>query len=345
MTNSHRYCSSVDHPQLTLIMPVHGTLTQWVPALRALDLLSPVPEQIVVVTDVPLTADDKALFPVGAVNVTVPFASGPAKARNAGVTAASGQILLFVDADVVIPPDTVQQVREQFARYPGIAALFGSYDIYPGDLDFLSQYRNLMHHYVHQCAHEIAGTFWGGLGAIRAEAFRSVGGFDVEFGVPSIEDIELGVRLRDEGWDIRLVKTLQGCHLKRWTPLGMMRTDLWQRGVPWMRLILARGKAPSDLNTSRASRWSTLLTWIGVVLLPLSVLSIVWVGVALMALLIVIGFNLPFYRFLAQCRGVGFALRSIPWHLLYFLECGLAVILGLLLHYRDQLWHRRVRNS
>jgi len=326
-------------------MPVHGPLSLSAPALWAVGALSPAPEQIVVVTDVPLTADDMALLPELAVTVTVPYASGPARARNAGVEAAKGRILLFVDADVVVPSDTVQRVTEEFERYPGVAAIFGSYDTAPGAPDFLSQYRNLMHHFVHQSAHEVAATFWAGLGAIRTEAFQSVGGFNVSYGVPSIEDIELGGRLRDAGGEIRLIKSLQGRHLKQWTAVGMLKTDLWRRGVPWVRLILAKGEAPSDLNTNRGSRWSTLLAWFGVALLPLAVWSGEWVGIALAALIGVVALNLPFYRFLAQHRGVGFALRSIPWHLLYFLECGLAGMLGLLLHCRDRLRNRRASYS
>lgn len=334
-----------NHTRITLIMPVHGPLSSSAPALRAVGALSPAPEQIVVVTDVSSGADDSTVLPAGALTVTVPYASGPARARNAGVAAAKGQILLFVDADVVVPSDTVQRVTEEFARYPGVAAIFGSYDTTPSDPDFLSQYRNLMHHFVHQSAHEVAGTFWAGLGAIRTEAFLSVGGFNVSYGVPSIEDIEFGGRLRDAGGEIRLVKSLQGCHLKRWTAVGMLTTDLWQRGVPWVRLILARGAAPSDLNTGQASRWSTLLTWSGVALLPWGMRSIELAGIALAALSGVVALNLPFYRFLAQQRGVGFALRSIPWHLLYYLECGLAGIIGSLLHCRDWSLNRRARYS
>ena len=268
--------------------------------------------------------------------VSVPFASGPARARNTGATVAVQDILLFVDADVVIPPDTVQRVKEEFVDNPEVAAIFGSYDTSPGDPGFLSQYRNLMHHFVHQKSREKAGTFWGGLGAIRTVAFRSMGGFDTSYHVPCIEDIEFGVRLRDAELEIRLIKTLQGRHMKCWTPLKMLKTDLWQRGVPWMRLILARRRAPSDLNTCWVARLSTILAWVALALLPFGVRSTAWGDVALTAVVSVVVLNLAFYRFLAQHRGVVFALRSIPWHLLYYLECGLAGFIGLLLHCRDQ---------
>ena len=60
----------------------------------------------------------------------------------------------------------------------------------------MSAFRNLLHHHVHQQAAGPATTFWAGLGAVRREAFLASAGFDAErYPVPSIEDIELGMRL------------------------------------------------------------------------------------------------------------------------------------------------------
>ena len=44
---------------------------------------------------------------------------------------------------------------------------FGSYDDTPTDRGFVSRYKNLLHHYVHQTARREASTFWTGLGAVR----------------------------------------------------------------------------------------------------------------------------------------------------------------------------------
>ena len=56
--------------------------------------------------------------------------------------------------------------------------MFGSYDDTPEAPDFISQYRNLLHHYTHQRAKREAKTFWTGCGAVRKEVFSELKGFD-----------------------------------------------------------------------------------------------------------------------------------------------------------------------
>jgi glycosyltransferase involved in cell wall biosynthesis len=192
--------------------------------------------------------------------------AGPAHARNRGAQAACGDILFFVDADVVISPDTLQKIAGTFDGSSGLAAVFGSYDDQPGDDRFLSQYKNLFHHFVHQQANENSSSFWSGCGAIRREIFLEIGGFDtLKYPHPSIEDIELGHRLIAKGHKIIIDKTIQVKHLKRWTLAGLVKTDVFDRGIPWTQLVLADRKIPNDLNLGSSQRWSALS--IGILLL------------------------------------------------------------------------------
>src|SRR5690349_17222010 len=129
--------------------------------------------------------------------------------------------------------------ERRFAGDPALVAVFGAYDDDPRHPGLTSRYRNLLHHHVHSGAAGEAETFWAGLGAIRREAFEAAGGFDAErFPQPSIEDIELGARLRRGGARIVLDPSIRGRHLKAWTPWSMVRTDLTRRGIPWTRLLL-----------------------------------------------------------------------------------------------------------
>ena len=127
--------------------------------------------------------------------------SGPALARNLGVEHAKGDIVLFIDSDVEVRDDTLERVALQALREnPEMTAVFGSYDDEPADKGFVSQYRNLLHHFHHQQLDSEAFSFWAGCGAVRKEIFTQLGGFDHErYKKPSIEDIEFGLRVYKTG--------------------------------------------------------------------------------------------------------------------------------------------------
>jgi glycosyltransferase involved in cell wall biosynthesis len=188
---------------------------------------------------------------------------GPAHARNLGVQAATAEIIFFIDADVCVRPDTLSRIWAAFSRDAELAALIGSYDDSPDDPDFLSQYKNLMHHYVHQNAQQRASTFWTGCGAIRRSIFLKFSGFDAgKYKRPAIEDIELGYRLHSAGCKMMLDCELVVKHLKKWTFWGLVKTDIFDRGLPWTELILRDGRMPDDLNVQLSQRVSVALVFL-----------------------------------------------------------------------------------
>lgn len=261
-----------------------------------------------------------------------PQTLGPAGARNLGAREATGDILVFIDADVVVPPEALSRIADDFARDAELAAVFGSYDDQPAWKTFVSQYKNLMHHYVHQRASERATTFWAGCGAMRRSTFEACGGFDAAtYKAPSIEDIALGAELARQGHAIRLDKQLQVRHLKRWTVRNLLRADILYRAVPWTKLILNAREMPRDLNLNYASRISSLLVGVlavALLLLPFSVAGVVPLtsALALSALLCAVALlalNFDVYRFFWRKRGPWFAIRSVPMHWAYYLYSGL----------------------
>ena len=243
---------------------------------------------------------------------------GPAAARNAGALASRGDILLFVDADVRVPSRSADRVVPAFSADPGLDALFGSYDDHPAERNFLSQFKNLLHHYVHQNAAEEAGTFWAGCGAVRRKAFLDAGGFSEAYTVPSIEDVELGYRLKSSGKRIRLLKALQVTHLKRWTFAGLIRSDISGRAIPWTRLACERG-LPRDLNFRLADRLSALLAWLVPLGLAAGALRSSWLLLAAAGGILLLLVNRHLYRFFLKKRGLPFAAGAVLWHGLYLL--------------------------
>lgn len=318
---------------ISVIIPVYNGGANFRRCLTSLAAAVSLPGEVIVVADGDTDGSGFLAKSFGARVLQLDFPGGPARARNLGARTARGDILFFMDADVAIAPDTLQQVAAAFRREPEVAAVFGSYDDEPAVPNFLSQYKNLFHHYVHQTARVEASTFWGGCGAIRREAFLAAGGFDEGYGRPSIEDIELGYRLRRAGYRIRLDKALQVKHLKRWTVASLLQSDFWRRAVPWSELILRDRLFTNDLNVSVASGISVLLTY---GLLGALIGAWWWTGfwgVAAALGLGLVALNAPLYRFFRQKRGLWFAMRAVPWHWLYYLYCGLAVGVGAARHF------------
>ena len=311
---------ATDRPAVSAVVPVYNGrsyLERCLPALFALDGAEAL--EVIVVDDG--SDDGSAEYAAGLGARVVPSGGcrlGPASARNVGVREARGEVLLFVDADVVVHRDVLARVREAFTE-PDVVAIFGSYDEQPPHRGFSSQYMNLRHHFVHQEPADDAQTFWSGLGAVRRRAFLDVGGFDPErFPRPSIEDIELGRRLRDAGGRIRRIPTLQATHLKEWSLLEVVRTDVFARALPWARLMQQHPGAFTDLNVGLAERLKSLLAGVFWLALGLGLLGLVPLWWAALLLVGAAFANRALLAVFHARNGPWFALRALVYHQLYY---------------------------
>ena len=321
---------------LSVVIPVRNDPRNLERCLEALATSHHSEYEVIVVDDASTDSTPEVARRFGVRLVRLGDGRGPAVARNHGAEVARHQHLFFVDADVAVKPETLGLVAARFVESPDVDAFFGSYDSAPGAPNLVSQYRNLLHHYVHQIGNEEASTFWSGCGAIRRSVFLEVGGFDTGYGGASIEDIELGARLRQAGHQIALVKSIQVKHLKKWTLLSMIDCDIRKRGVPWTRLILRQGTIPNDLNLRHGQRLSVALAGALPITVAMALLDDprrpLWLVVAVSCFAVLVLFNLPFYRLVASNKGPLFAAFVIPLHVLYFLCSGIAFGIGLLQH-------------
>jgi hypothetical protein len=153
---------------------------------------------------------------------------------------------------------------------------------------------------------------------------------------PQIEDIELGYRLRDRGSRIVIRPEIQGAHLKRWRFVGSLRTDLLDRGIPWVRLLLERRSLarPANLNLRRGERVKALAVGLALLLLPVSLLarSPALAGIAGLLLLAVLLSNWRLLAWFSRERGGWFALGVAPFNLLYYAISGVSVAGGVAQH-------------
>ncbi len=319
----------MDAPYFSVIVPVHNGGSDFERCLDALDRSRWSNLELIVVDDG--STDDSAELARlhGATVISVDRARGPGAARNRGAKKASGEYLFFVDADCQVHPETLDQAAAVLQAEPGVDALFGCYDDAPAAQNFIAQFKNLFHSYTHQQGGEDATTFWAGCGVVRRTVFATIGGFDEEqFPRPSIEDIELGYRLRDAGFTIRLCKEVRVKHLKAWTFEQLMRSDIFDRGAPWTRLMLDRGRVDTALNLRWSQRVSAVLAWfvLGSVLIAWARPAAIWLaGLSALGLLVL---NRDLYAYFARQRGVVFTMKTIPLHWFYYLYACLAFACG-----------------
>ncbi|HEY8119757.1 MAG TPA: glycosyltransferase family 2 protein [Myxococcota bacterium] len=326
--------SDAKPPTISAIMPVYNGrhfLERSFPPLAAMLAAGELCE-IVVADDGSTDGSGEFCRAHGARVVTTGGRKGPAEARNIASRVARGDIVWFVDADVVAHDDVARLLQRSFAD-AGVVAVFGSYDDAPPWPAFASQYMNLRHHAVHHRSPGEAFSFWSGLGAVRREAFLAAGGYDAaRYLVPSIEDIELGYRLRAHGGRIQLVPEMQGTHLKRWTLKGVVETDIQMRALPWAKLLMERPDIPLHLNVRQSERAKALLGGALLASLPLAAFGVVpiWTPLALFALAWAV--NRPLFEVFRRRNGLGFALAALAFHQCHYVYASAAYVYCRLTH-------------
>ncbi len=327
-------------PSLSVVVPVRNGGRDFERCLRRLRDSALADFELIVVDDG--STDDSAAIAerAGAIVVRFDRPQGPAAARNRGAREATAPLIFFLDADVAVHPRTLDRALARFDDDPGLSALFGSYDDHPQAPGVVSQYRNLLHHFVHQQGDfrgdiRPAHTFWTGCGLMRREVFLAFGGFDPRlYPRPAIEDIELGYRLTRAGHRIVLARDVQATHLKRWSLADMIRTDIFCRGVPWMLLIKRTGTVETDLNVRATQKICVALTGLTLAAAAAGLSAPWWTpglfagAASIVGLAAIVALNRRFFAFLARRKGWRFACAGVALQMVYYVCCGLSVIIA-----------------
>ena len=313
--------------KLAVIVPVYNGSTHLQRCLKGIVSSTRTPDQLIVVDD--SSTDDSAAIARNFTNDIVSIENGPlgpANARNHGAYETMADVLIFIDSDVVVHKDTIDRIAGYFERSSDLDALFGSYDSDPPARNLTSRYKNLLHHFVHQNAQRSASTFWAGCGAIRRQAFSAIGGFDARYKDASVEDIELGMRLRKRGYQIRLYPDVQATHLKYWTFRNLLFTDIFRRAIPWSRLLVEDGKLVNDLNLSMRHRLSAIVSLV----MLFTVLAALWSSTAIILffgmVFLFIALNLKLVNFFQNKGGLLFAVGASCLHLLHLMYSSLVFL-------------------
>jgi glycosyltransferase involved in cell wall biosynthesis len=297
---------------LSVIIPTYnaeGTLKQCLQAIRR---SSYPPSEIIVIDD---TSNDNTCAIAtaeGARVIRQPANRGQGAARNVGSAAASEDVLVFVDADVVVSDDTLEIIANHFLQHPEVAAITGRLSkIHPHD-DFFSQYKNLYMNVIFGRVGQEVDFIFGSIFAVRRSDYLPMQEQRV-----LAEDTELGFQLCRAGKKIHLLQNLEVIHLKRYTFKSLIINDFL---VPFYfaKLFVRHRRQQATLKQQRFSHTSHNQI-LSVMLAPLSLACIVLAprhllrAIALVsALTAIVALNRDLFRAYFG-RNTSFGVLSIPF--------------------------------
>lgn len=313
---------------ISIIIPVHRDDNFLKELFSSLAAQTKLPDEVIVVLDNLTELKNIPSFRFPFQIVVNEKTAGAAAARNKGAARAKGTYLFFLDSDVRLPPDLIENVFSLIADDFHTDAWIGSYDNNTVQKNFTSQFKNLFNHFIHQHSPSVALTFWGACGIIKSNIFKRVGGFDEKFEKSSVEDIELGYRLNAAGYKLKLAKHIQVKHQKRWTFRRLIVSDIFDRALPWTNLLLRFGYVnKKELNLKKNARLSFLFVTLLIFSIPVIFFYPVF-GVMMtfscVGLLIIL--NLKLYLFFYRQKGLFFCIKAVLFHWFYYLYSGAAFI-------------------
>lgn len=234
----------MDAVAVSVIIPAYnaaGTLAQ---TLKALCAAQPAPLEIIVVDDgsTDETARIAEGFSVRVVRLEKNL--GTAAAKNRGAENARGDVLLFTDADIIVPRDVIAQVQKTFDT-GGSEGLVGLLDQNIPHLNWASQFKNLWMNFTYGrfVNVERIGLFYTSIAAMRRTTFLELGGFDTNYRGASIaEDTEFGQRAWGRGVPISIAPELRVVHLKRYSVGGVLREDFRRANALTLMRLRKRGE-------------------------------------------------------------------------------------------------------
>jgi len=247
-------------------------------------------------------------------------------ARNYGAKNSRGKILIFVDADVVLPPDAIQRLISALSK-PNTDAVSGIYyeDI-PQD-NFFSQFINLFVIFRYTKPPEFITFIFNCFCAIKREAFEAVGGYNEN--IAYYEDVEIGHKLTNKGFYCRLDPDIKVIHVKYYSHLSLL--------LGYFRKAVFGGAYYRDIGSLNALKDDTLPLSIKVasVSAMLMLISLVLAKISLLCFLLFLGVYsislLPLLFYLIRTRNLIFALKSFFFCFEFFLVCQFGFIWGLLI--------------
>lgn len=258
--------------------------------------------------------------------------SGANNARNFGALQANGEILVFMDSDIVVERETILGIVETLEDR-AIDAVVGIYTAKHRYESFVSQYKNLWVRYSYIKSSPAIDWLFGSISGIRKEAFEKLGGFNVELlAKHGHDDIELGKRFAQAKLNIILNMDIEVEHLKNYT-LGTFIKNEYHRSMGFAELAMrfretTRSFRRGFVNVYPSFVISTLLSIFVIAVVILSVIGWVSNWFLLGVISIYLLLNIRFLNYLEQVRGLFAMIVMVPFLLIDHTVCLIGSVVG-----------------
>jgi glycosyltransferase involved in cell wall biosynthesis len=313
---------------ISVIIPAYNAQSTLPDCLRALQSQETrEPFEVIVVDDGSTDGTGERAGELGARIIRQTW-QGPAAARNLGLGAATGEVVLFTDADCVPAPDWVEQMVAPL-RDPQVAGVKGVYGTWQcsivarlAQIEFEERYDRLERsHFV---------DFFDSYAlALRTATLQALGSFDTFFPAANNEDVDLAYRLADSGCHLVFNRRARVFHRHpvSWGQYG--RQKFW-RGY-WRMQVYHRfpHKMVSDSYTPQSLKAQIGLVGLACILSPLVVMR--WLPAWSVALLLALAMLAGWRLFRLASKRDRALLTFMPLFItLRAIAVGLGVIIGML---------------
>lgn len=240
--------------RLSVVIPTHNRPLELARLLASIEPIpsSEVPTEVVVVDDgsVAGTYDELAKNHPD-VRWIHQSQSGPATARNRGWRAATGEIVVFVDDDVVLDPDALVRLRDAVAVDDAVGARVEP--LSPGRL--VADFMHVEHLVTHKVQDGEVRWLVTACLAVRRTALELVGGFDQRLPTAGGEDVDLSLRLKAAGLRLSVCPEAVAYHDHR-ASLALLIRTYYRHGTGQRHLASRHPERRGDLANSTRERLS-----------------------------------------------------------------------------------------
>ncbi|HEY8884898.1 MAG TPA: glycosyltransferase [Chloroflexota bacterium] len=325
---------------ISVVIPAYNAAKLLPECLRALQAQTVPRDQFeVIVADDGSTDETARIAAALGARVVGGTHGGPSMARNRGVAAARGEIILFTDSDCSPLPDWIEQMVAPIAD--GVDGVKGAYRNRQTGLlprfvqaEFEEKYERL----AQASQIDFVDTY---AAAYRREVLERYGGFDPTFALPSVEDIDLSFRLARQGCRFVFAPSARVYHrhadtlrsyLRRKYRYGVHRVQVYRRYPD---------KVIGDSYTPRVMLVQIGLAGLIVVAAAASVLTPAatsWLAASLIAF----GLTTVPFALRSARRDLGVAIASPALLLARSLAQGCGLVVGAGLGLRSWVWEHLI---